>query len=108
MLEKVIRLGICHTIHRYAKTNNKYMKDYHKNKESSHLKHWDVNNLHRWEMSQRLPVNYLKWVADISVFDLGFMENYNEESDEKIFWNWTFNILKNYRSFKMTYHFYLK
>ena len=46
MLEKVIRLGICHTIHQYAKTNNKYMKDYNKNKESSHLKYWDVNNLH--------------------------------------------------------------
>ena len=60
MLEKVIRLGICHTIHRYAKTNNKYMKNYNKNKESSHHKYWDVNNLHLWEMSQRLPVNYLK------------------------------------------------
>ena len=36
--EKGIRRGICHTNHRYAKANNKYMKDYDKNKESSCLK----------------------------------------------------------------------
>ena len=34
MVEKGIRGGICHGIHRYAKTNNKYIKDYDKNKES--------------------------------------------------------------------------
>ena len=27
MIEKEIRGGICHAIHRYAKTNNKYMKN---------------------------------------------------------------------------------
>ena len=27
------------------RANNKYMKDYDKNKESSYLKCWDVNNL---------------------------------------------------------------
>ena len=35
MVEKAIRRGICHTIHRYAKSNNKYMKEYDKKKESS-------------------------------------------------------------------------
>ena len=33
MLGKGIRRGICHSIYRYAKANNKYMKDYDKNKE---------------------------------------------------------------------------
>ena len=33
MVEKDIREGICHAIHRYAKANYKYMKDYDKNKE---------------------------------------------------------------------------
>ena len=32
MVEKGIK-GICHAIHQYAKANNKYMKDYDKNKE---------------------------------------------------------------------------
>ena len=39
MVEKGIRGGICHAIHRYAQANNKYMKDYDKNKESSYLKY---------------------------------------------------------------------
>ena len=30
MVEKDIRDGICHAIHRYAKANNKYMKNYDK------------------------------------------------------------------------------
>ena len=37
MVEKRVRGGICHTIHRYAKANNKYMKDCDKNKEYSYL-----------------------------------------------------------------------
>ena len=45
MVEKGIRGRICHAIHRYAKPKNKYMKDYDKNKESSYLKYWNVNNL---------------------------------------------------------------
>ena len=34
MVEKSIRVGIYHVIHRYVKTINKYMKDYNKNKVS--------------------------------------------------------------------------
>ena len=33
MVEKGIRGGICHTIHNYAETINKYMNGYDKNKE---------------------------------------------------------------------------
>ena len=39
MIDKRIRGGICRSIYRYAKANNKYMKDYDKNKESSVLGH---------------------------------------------------------------------
>ena len=38
MVEKGVKGGVCHTIHRYAKANKKYMKDYDKNKKSSYLK----------------------------------------------------------------------
>ena len=38
MVEKSVKGGICHTIHRYAKANKKYMKDYDKNEKSSYLK----------------------------------------------------------------------
>ena len=33
------------------------MKDYDKDKESSDIQYWDVSNLHRWVMSQKVPVN---------------------------------------------------
>ena len=32
MLEERIRGGICHSVFRYAKANNKYMKDYDEKK----------------------------------------------------------------------------
>ena len=54
MVEKGIIGGICHATHQYAKANSKYMKDYYKNKESSYLKYWDVNNVYGWAMSQKL------------------------------------------------------
>ena len=46
MVEKGIRGGICHAIHIYAKTNNKYMKNYDKNIEASYLMYLDANILY--------------------------------------------------------------
>ena len=37
MVEKGMRGGICHSIYLYAKSNNKYIKDYDKNKELSNI-----------------------------------------------------------------------
>ena len=76
MVEKGIRGGICHSIHRYSKANRKYMKDYDKNKEKSYLQFWNVNNLYGWAMSQKLPVN-----NDTPQFNEDFLKNYNEKSD---------------------------
>ena len=59
MIEKSIRGRVCHAIHQYLKASNKYMNDYDKHKEWSFLKYWEVNNLHGWSMSQKLPVNDL-------------------------------------------------
>ena len=69
MLEMHIRDGICHAIYWYAKANNKYMKDYDKDKELSYLRYWDVNNLCGWAMPQKIPANDFKWVEDISEID---------------------------------------
>ena len=44
--EKNIRGIICHSIYRYAKANNKYMKDYDKNTELSYIQYRDVNCLY--------------------------------------------------------------
>ena len=85
MIEKGIRGGICHPSHRYAKANNKYMKEYDKNKESSYLQYWNVNNLYGWEMSQKLPVNNFVWIENTSQFNEDFIKNYNEESEEGYF-----------------------
>ena len=41
MVEKGIRGRICHAIYRYATANNKYMKEYNQNKESSYLMSWE-------------------------------------------------------------------
>ena len=55
MVEKGIRGGICHAIHRYAKTNDKYLKKCDKNIEPLYHNYWDVNNLYGWPMSEKLP-----------------------------------------------------
>ena len=61
MVEKGIRGRICHAIHRYAKANYKYMKNYDKNEESSYIQYLDASNLYGWVISQRLPVDGFKW-----------------------------------------------
>ena len=82
MVEEGIRGGICHSIHRYAKANNKYMKNYNKNKESSYIQYLDANNLYGWAMSQKLSVKGFKWINDVTEVDEKFIKNYDEDSDK--------------------------
>ena len=53
IVEKGIRDGICHSIHRYAKASNKYMKNFDKDTGSSYLEYLDGHNWYGWEMSQK-------------------------------------------------------
>ena len=46
MVEKGIRGGICQAIQRYAKANNKYMKNYDKNEESLFIECLDAKNFY--------------------------------------------------------------
>ena len=45
MFEHRIRGGSCHAVYRYAEANNKYMKNYDENNDSSFLIYVDANNL---------------------------------------------------------------
>ena len=85
MVEKGITGGICHAIHRDARANNKYVKNYDKDKESSYRMYWDVNNLCRWEKSHRFSVYGFKYVKNTSQFNKDFIKNYNEDKDEGYF-----------------------
>ena len=69
-------------IHRYAKANNKYMKNYEKNEESLFLEYLDPNNLYGWAMSQKLSVNGFRFVRKVSKTDEDFIKNYDEDTDK--------------------------
>ena len=81
-VDKGIRGGVVHVIHKYAKANNKYMKKYDKNKESSYLIDLDASNLYEWAMSQNVPVTSFKWKKNVSKFEEDFIKNYDEDSNK--------------------------
>ena len=83
MVDKGIRGGICHAIHKYCKSNNKYMKNYDENEESSFLEYLDANNLYGWAMSEPLPVNGFNWMEDLSKINENFIKNYDKDSDKE-------------------------
>ena len=74
MFEDGIRGGICHAIYQYAKANNKYMKNYDENKESTFLIYDDANNLYGSAMCKKLPVDGFKWVDNLSIFTEDFIK----------------------------------
>ena len=78
-IEKGLRGGISYIANRYGKANNKYMKDYNKDKPSKYIIYLDANNLYGWAMSQYLPTGGFKWLKQnkIDNLDLG---KYNEQS----------------------------
>lgn len=62
MVKRGIRSGIDHAIQWYGKANNKYVKDYNENNESSNLNCWNINNLSGWKILQNLPLSDFKCV----------------------------------------------
>ena len=75
MFEEGIRTGITQSSHRYSEANNKYMKNYDKNKESSFLIYLDANNLYGGVMSQKLLTSCFNWVKNVSKIDDEFFKN---------------------------------
>ena len=94
MVEKGIRGGICHAIVRYAKANNKYMKDYNKDEEEEFLQYNDANNLYGFAMSESLPVDDFEWMKDLSKIDEDFIKNYDENSEKGYILEVSVEILK--------------
>ena len=72
---------MCQATCRYAKANNKYMKNYDKNEESFYLEYLDANNLYGWSMCKTLPINGFQWVTKLDKFNKDSIKNYNEDGD---------------------------
>ena len=81
MFEEGIRGGISQVSHGYAKANNKYMKTYDENKDSSFLEYKDANNLYGYAVTEKLPVRNFKWVKNVSKIDEYFIKNYDKDGD---------------------------
>ena len=64
LIERGSRGGISCITHRRAEANNKYMKDYDRNKKSSYIMYLDANNLYGGAMSKPLPYGGFKWVKE--------------------------------------------
>ena len=64
MIEKGIRGGISNAFKRYAKANNKFMKDFDPAEKSSFIVYLDANNLYGWAMSKPLPVGGFEWMNE--------------------------------------------
>ena len=79
MFEKGIRGGISQPTLKYAKSNNKYMKNYNKNVKSSFLQYLDANNLYGWAMSKKLPIGNFKW-NNINLYTEDTIKYYDENS----------------------------
>ena len=83
MAEKGIKDGKYDAIHRYTEANNKHMKDYDENIDSSNLVYLDANNLYEWAMPQKLPANGFKCVEDLPQFNESFIKNYDGNSHKE-------------------------
>ena len=63
-IEKGMRGGIGYINKRYSKANNKYCKDYDKEKPVNYIIYLDMNSLYGHAMSQYLPYGGLKWIEN--------------------------------------------
>ena len=60
--ETQIRGGVSTAFHRFAKANNKYMKDFDEKQPSNFLMYFDANSLYPTAMLEPLPLKEFKWL----------------------------------------------
>ena len=74
--------GISYIAHRHAVANNKYIKNYNPEVESSYIMYLDANNLYGWAMSQSLPVGDFKWLDPSEYEDPEdfILDNYTDDT----------------------------
>ena len=77
MIGKGIRGGISNAFKRYAKANNKFMKNFDPELKSSFIVYLDANNLYGWAMSKPLPVGGFEWMSEKE------LENWEEFVEEE-------------------------
>ena len=69
-IEKRLGRGISYIAKRYAKANNKGMKNYDPRKPSKFITYLYMNNLYGWTMSRCLSYDRFKWLKNADNFDV--------------------------------------
>ena len=69
-IEKGSRGGISYISNRYAKANNKYMRDYDPEKPSTFITYLDKSNFYGWSMSEYLPFRGFELLKNVDELDV--------------------------------------
>ena len=69
-IEKELRGGISYIAKRYAKANNKYLKDDDLTKLLKYILYLDMNSLYGWAMTGNLLYGGSKWLKNVNWFDV--------------------------------------
>ena len=80
-IEKGLRGGMSYIANRYAKANNKYMKEYDEKAPSKYIMYLDANNLYGWAMSQYLPTGDFDWLTEQQIEGLD-LTKFKEDSEK--------------------------
>ena len=76
-IEKGLRGGISYITKRYAKANNKCIKNHDPTEPSIYISYLDMNDLHGWTMSDYLPYDRFKLLKNVDKFDVNSVSKIN-------------------------------